>query len=304
MPKLIVMCAPPGAGKSTYALSLSQFAYVNQDTQGKDHLRIFQEHIKNNLDICVDRMGFNKQQRDRYLLPAKEAGYETEIVVLHEPYSVCLERCLSRVGHPTIQDEKSARYALQTFFTKYERPTEDEANKVTFIYPDGQKPSAIICDLDGTLCNVDHRLHTVRPPKDWEEEILLAKKEKRKNIYGWKPDWKSFFYNIPGDSLNNWCEDLITRFSLTHKIVFCSGRPDDYKKVTKDWLKYNNIWYDDLFMRPRNDSRDDSTVKEIILDFEILTRYTPYFMIDDRKRVFEMWRSRGFTCLACANGDF
>lgn len=57
-------------------------------------------------------------------------------------------------------------------------------------------------------------------------------------------------------------------------------------------------------MRPRNDYRRDDIVKEIILDFEILTRYTPIFMIDDRTQVVEMWRRRGFVCLQCAKGNF
>ena len=57
-------------------------------------------------------------------------------------------------------------------------------------------------------------------------------------------------------------------------------------------------------MRQRDDFRPDNIVKEMILDFEILTRYTPYFMIDDRKQVVDMWRKRGYTCLACAEGDF
>lgn len=46
------------------------------------------------------------------------------------------------------------------------------------------------------------------------------------------------------------------------------------------------------------------TAREIILDFEILTRFTPYLMIDDRKRVVDMWRKRGFVCLQCAEGHF
>ena len=289
--RLTVLVGPPGSGKSTLAreyCAKGGVTYINQDSQGKDHLSFFHVAICKGDDIIVDRMGFNKAQRERYIKPAKEAGYYIHIIVLHQPYSVCLERIRARKDHETIKDEQSARAALATFFGKYERPQEDEADKVDFRYPEGAKDLAIICDLDGTLCKLDHRLHFVRRPE------------------GERKDWKSFFEHLDKDEINYWCLDILDGLADKCKIVFCSGRPDMYRKPTMEWLE-NKCGFsepDALFMRPRNDQRDDSIVKEIILDFEILTRFTPYFMIDDRKRVVEMWRKRGFTCLACAEGDF
>lgn len=310
MKKITVLVGPPGSGKSTLAAEYIAKGYtdISQDRQGKAHLDNFMAALERGDDVIVDRMGFSRDQRNRYIFPASGRGYETEIIVLHQPYRVCLERIRARTNHETIQDEKSARAALATFFGKYERPQEGEARKITFVYPEGPKPSAIICDLDGTLCNIEHRLHTVRPPSEWEEEITLAKKEKRKNIHGWRADWDSFFRNMIGDTVNQWCADILKALSAKHTIIYCSGRPDNWAAETAEWLARNGLFdfpeKPHLYMRPRYDSRDDSIVKEIILDFEILTRFNPYFMIDDRKRVFEMWRKRGFTCLACANGDF
>ena len=292
--RLTLAVGPPGSGKSTLALdycSKGGVTYINQDLQGKDHIRIFEEALSKGEDIVIDRMNFSKGQRNRYLDPAKALDYSTHITVLHEPYDMCLARCLSRKDHLTIKDEESARAALHTFFTKYERVSDDEADAVLRIWPEGYKPKAIICDLDGTLCDIDHRLHFVRDGKR---------------------NWPGFFAGIPGDKVNRWCAEILSEMERHYKVVFCSGRPSDYREATIDWLEKE--MYDEggckyldkyeLYMRSRNDSRKDNIAKEILLDFEILTRYTPYFVIDDRQQVVDMWRSRGYTCLQCAKGDF
>lgn len=299
MPKLILLVGPPGSGKSTLAKKYESegFVRISQDDQGKDgHREAFSNAGREGKNIVVDRMNFNVQQRQDYLNHGKIHGYETEILVIHENHETCLQRALNRIqneGHPTIKDEKNARAALQTFFTKYERPKEGEADKLTFVYPEGDKPRVIVCDLDGTLCNVEHRRHYVRRAE------------------GEKKDWAGFNREIINDTLNTWCLDIISRFSSNtvaerYRIptIFCSGRNENERKTTITWLdKYVDFPYK-LYMRHRVDSRQDAIIKEIILDFELLTRYAPYFMIDDRTQVVEMWRKRGFVTLQCDEGDF
>ena len=112
---------------------------------------------------------------------------------------MCLERCLARENHETIKDEKTARSALSTFFTKYERVQDNEADEVVRLHPQGLKPLAVCVDLDGTLCNIDHRLHHVRG-------------EGKKN-------WKAFFDNLLDDRPNQWCKDLVTAMDDMHQIV-------------------------------------------------------------------------------------
>lgn len=294
---LTLLVGPPGSGKSTLARDLIEndgdhgaaTEYVNQDSQGKGgHWDIFLRAVSERNHIIVDRMGFNRQQRDKYLAHARLNGYRTRILVLHQPYQVCLERIRNRFGkHETIHDEKGARAALGTFFGQYERPESGEADEIKFIYPDGPKEKVIICDLDGTLCDVEHRRHHVRPPA------------------GQKKDWPAFFRDIPKDPINTWCKDIIENFAKAGiQTVFCSGRGSNEERNTREWLNKHDLGHFPLYMRDRHDSRQDSIVKEIILDFELLTRYVPYFMIDDRKQVVEMWRKRGFTCLQCDEGDF
>lgn len=323
MPKLIILVGPPGSGKSTYARAMigqdgnygASMIYVNQDSQGRDgHMDIFLKAVYAGKDVVVDRMNFNKQQRITYLDIAKLKGYETQIIVLHQPYAVCLERMRNRFGkHETINEEKDARHALQTFFSKYERPEISEADKVEFVYPEGQKPLAVYADLDGTLCIEHHRRHYVRPPAN----TLVGPTGEMVSVLGqydavditqplpvFKKNWKAFFDGIPYDTVNAPVLDILNRFSQTHPIVFCTGRSYDAYTPTVEWLsKHVNFAYA-LYMRGKNDYRQGCIIKEVLLDFELLTRYQIYFCLEDRDQVVQMLRRRGLTVLQVADGDF
>jgi adenylate kinase family enzyme len=319
--KLIVLVGPPGSGKSTYREQIwSELAsgargcsYISQDEQGREgSYKRFQEALNQYEDIIVDRMNFDKKQRNRYIEPARKAGYEVRIVVFHVPRETCFNRIMARENHPTINGltemsnpgwkdtiycedvkQRQANSALDTFFTKYERVEDSEADVVTrlgWVEDTHKTKPAVIIDLDGTLCNIDHRLHHV-------------KHENRKHNR-----WDLFNKEIPNDKLNEWCKKILGYMGIHHPIILCSGRVDSSRNDTETWLVKHEIKpvrdYRHLFMRHRQDYRTDYIIKEIILDFEILTRYNVLFAIDDRKQVVDMWRRRGIVCLQCAEGEF
>lgn len=297
-PLITILVGPPGSGKSSWAQGYLKahnkrpdLVYVNQDSQGKQgHMEVFEKALEEGKDIVVDRMNFSKKQRNRYLEPARQKKYDTRIVVFHAPYRTCLERVIARKDHPTIKTEEDAHNAVHFFFKWYGRVKEEEADEVMRMGWKSPKDATqvIVCDLDGTLANVEHRRHHVR-------------KEKPE-----KPNWKAFFEGMIDDPVNEWCRSILSNMNDTYRIVYATGRPADYEEYTEMWLRENRLRYagSELFMRLAGDHRSDDQVKEIILEFEIKTRWDVLFVLDDRQQVVDMWRKHGYTVLQCDYGDF
>lgn len=140
---------------------------------------------------------------------------------------------------------------------------------------------AIIVDLDGTLCDCEHRRHFVE-----------------------LKDWKSFYQNLVTDPIHEWCASIIRRFVVDHAIILVTGRPEEYRAATRAWLCEHGIPFHLLFMRADGDYRKDCVVKEEIYLAYIKPGYQVSFCVDDRQQVVDMWRKNGLTCLQCADGQF
>jgi predicted kinase len=90
-----------------------------------------------------------------------------------------------------------------------------------------------------------------------------------------------------------------------HHIVFCSGRSDDCRDITEQWLdEHVGVPYQALFMRVTGDTRRDSIVKAEIFEREIRHRWAVTGVFDDRAQVVRMWRSLGLTVFQVAEGNF
>lgn len=288
----IILIGPPGSGKSTHAYKAEKLRYIriSQDDQGKEgHKQLFNEALESGKDIIVDRMNFNKVQRQDFILKAKEAGYKVIGRTFFVSHDTCFERMSLREDHPTIKSPESALNALHTFYSKFEYPTLDEGFDELDEFREqpstGAKPCVIV-DIDGTVANLDHRLHYVR---------------------GDKKDWRTFLSKCNEDKPNHDIYLIAESFCDTtgSDLIFCSGRGNEYRDKTETWLKEHNMPYEHLFMRQERDYRQDTIVKEQILDFEVLTRYKEILAVfDDRSSVVQMWRKRGLRTLQVAAGDF
>jgi len=141
----------------------------------------------------------------------------------------------------------------------------------------------IICDIDGTLADIEHRRRFV----DGSEKI----------------HWLSFNESMVMDTVKAPVAALIhTMRQSGHRVILSSGRGEAYRPHTVEWLESNEIEYDELRMRAHHDNRKDREVKYDMFTDEELERVL--FVVDDRQQVVDMWRDRGLTCLQCDVGNF
>jgi hypothetical protein len=139
-----------------------------------------------------------------------------------------------------------------------------------------------IFDIDGTLADVSERIHHVR--------------KKPKN-------WNAFFAGMAQDravrSVTRLCNML---YEAGVRIVLCSGRPEQYRAQTVQWLDREGVRYHELRLRRGGDRRADTVAKREMLTG--LDKTQILFVVEDRNSVVAMWRAEGLVCLQCAPGEF
>jgi predicted kinase len=275
--KLTMMRGLPGSGKSTTAketvVKSGQAGRINRDDLRamifdsvwsgprekvivECEKAIAQVLIKNKMTPIIDDTNLQKSHEDMWRWFCNENNVAFDMNDTKTDIATCIERDSKRpkpVGEAIIN-----RMAL-------------DAGMIDF----GEKP-IIICDLDGTVCDGEHREHYVtigngRTKKDWDGYFT------------------EMVYDKPIDTIIDWVNEL----SKEYTICIVSGRPDTYQLETLYWLHYvGKMHFDHIFMRRGNDKRPDVDVKNDIL--AKLPKSQILFAIDDRPIVIrETWRKNG-----------
>ena len=155
-------------------------------------------------------------------------------------------------------------------------------------YMKGEK--VVLCDLDGTICDVMHRLGYVK---------------------NGNKDWKSFFEAMDDDTLR---VEVIEQVMAVMKqenahLIFISARPEKYRERTMNWfvkqafeLGHTFPSFVTLLMRPDGDSREDSIVKKEMYN-KYLKNLDVVRVFDDRPRVIRMWREMGLEVTDVGSGE-
>lgn len=143
------------------------------------------------------------------------------------------------------------------------------------------KEKAIIIDLDGTLCNVEHRVH-------YMQEIPKRSCE--------------FHSECVNDPIVEPIAELVRAMHAQGvKVIILTARPVTYATQTRWWLNAMNVPYDQIFMGTV--PRPDREYKRMTYFNEIEPYYDVLFVVEDRADVVRMWREHGVLCLDCANRE-
>lgn len=288
MAKMIIMKGLPASGKSTIAqgriisdgntvrinkdllrkmLHYNKFSHVNEEATRSAARCLAKLFILKGINVIIDDTNLNPGTMQSWKDLAKELNAKIEVDDLT---SVSIDDCIARdagrdesVGHCVIRN-MAMRYGLKTF----------------------DKDSVVLCDLDGTIANLDHRLHFVKPGK------------------GHKKDWNSFFMAMGDDTvIEDTRKILMKHFVAGKTIIFMSGRPEKYREITLRWLARNflNMSYT-IIMRGEGDKRPDTITKKEMFEKHFPDKSVVHAIYDDRPSVIRMWKSLGLNVIDLGHG--
>lgn len=267
--RLTIMKGLPASGKSTKAEEIIQkvpnTVRINKDLirtmlhfdkwdykkekKTQEAARLLAKHfLDEHVNVIIDDTNMNPKTFNSWRVFGEENDAHIEVVDMNigdidDHVRKCIDRDFIRdkyVGKGVIQ-----KMALEhTDYMKNHR--------------------VIICDLDGTLCDIEHR-------KKFVDGTV-------------KKDWKAFFEMMTFDEIRSEVVDILNAYKDC-KIVFVSGRPENYRYMTVAWLETHFKGnYECLIMREKNDSRPDYIVKSEIYD-RYLKNMDIVKVIDDRPQV-------------------
>jgi phosphoglycolate phosphatase-like HAD superfamily hydrolase len=131
----------------------------------------------------------------------------------------------------------------------------------------------VVFDVDGVLADVRHRLHHVeRRPKDWA----------------------AFFASMDDDGpLADGISLAQERAAEGHRIVYLTGRNEDYRELTRDWMDRHGLPAGRLVMRRADDRRPARVFKPAALR-RIAGEGRVVAVVDDDVAVVEVLRRDGW----------
>lgn len=301
MKTLLLCMGLPASGKSTWAraqVEAGKTARVNRDNIRKDLMPLLSPlgwdyYNKANEDrvtvVEYERIGFfftdgydtvivddtNLSEKTRRKLGAVADSYGANVVIkrFETNLETCIKRDAARMGFDHVGEEVLRRMAkllpnnwcgMTSALHKRVEDLEDNAMP------------AVICDLDGTLA-----LH-----------------EGIRNVYD--------ATRCAEDKLNTTVRRVIETYYrfLHYQIIYLSGRDEQYRAPTMEFLRKHTCPPGPLYMRPAGDTRKDFIIKGELFNAHVRDRFRVDFILDDRNQVVEYWRSIGLTVFQVANGAF
>jgi len=298
MGKIIIMKGLPASGKSTKAkeiiketgntirlnkdllremLHFNEFNFKNEKITKEIEERIAWLLLENekNINVVIDDTNLNEKTFKRWKDIAEYTRSKCEVIDMETSMEECIKRDKERElrGERFVGESVIVNMALSTG-----------------LYPT-PKQGFILCDIDGTISDCEHRRHFVaQEPKDWKNFLLDSEIEK----------------DVP---IQKTVQMLLGFEAEGYDIIFVSARNERHRKVTEKWLLdkcFNGRRvFETILFRRDDDHRPDTEVKKDILDKNFKDRSLIKAVIDDRPSVIKMWRDNGLEVIEVGDGiDF
>lgn len=305
MPVVHVMTGLPASGKTTAARALQAEAEgrmrrVNLDDlramldipapeRGRSHAHeqtvlaiqdaAVRAAVDGGFDVVVDNTHLTRHIPKR--LKAAVGGSATFVV--HDFTGVPVEECVRRDGE---REKSVGEEMIRLLADKHMKARKggwqltgewlnDDPPPVDPYVADPALPSAVMCDIDGTLA-----LRGDRGPYDFsrcDEDLLNV--SVRQALYSF-------------------------RRANDDVIVLLSGRGEEHRAKTEEWLRRHEVPCDELWMRGAGDVRRDDIVKAELFDRHVRHRFAVRVSLDDRDRVVAVWRRMGLPTWQVNYGNF
>lgn len=221
--------------------------------------------------VVIDNTNTTMQEAKPYLELAVLHGYLVRVVRTDADLDDCVKYNAHSVPKHVVKKQADR---IESLVNKPSRPRAP----LPKVDQQFNLPHAIIVDIDGTLAIIGNR-----SPYDASQCDVL-------------------------DSVNPavWSVVLMTKTNHTPiRVIFVSGRSEVDKGATIRFLEKHlpSVYSYDLHMRKDGDTRPDDIVKREIYEEQIDGKYAVLFVLDDRDRVVDMWRSLGLHCFQVDYGN-
>lgn len=299
--KMLITCGLPGSGKTSYALDyvrnnpgtvnvnrddirFSQYGVyygppIDESFVTTVHHGMINAAFKRRHDVVVSDTNLNRKSVKSLVALANRWGAAVEFVYFDVPMDELIKRDEQRSEKPV------GIKVLRDFAKRFNIPADGTLPRFDDLasmgIPDMQPleyidglPMAVICDIDSTVA-----VKGDRSPYDYT----------------------CVFEDTPMKTV---LESLQIDRDYGFEIIFMSGREDSCYDDTLKWLNLHFGGKFQLFMRKAGDKRQDSIIKNELVDEHIRNKYNVHHAWDDRRNVIDAYRKKGIVVYDVAGNEF